>query len=225
MADEAGKSPKLKKADKTNGLPLNTKKGQGDMADTADKSPKLKKAGKADDLPLTKEKNQGDMADTADKSPILKKANETDDLSLTKEKNQGDMADTADKSPKLKKASKTRKLPKSQGGTGDRTDKAGKTVNRKRGYYIPVKCFERYFAGRDRDDEPYRKLRWYESVIPDLQQGLKYSEILEKKYQVYVFQQQRYIEKHISETTLKATIVRGLKSLANTADIDISSSE
>lgn len=192
-----------------------TTRSQRDIADTADKSFTPKKANETDGLPLNKKKSQGDMADTADKPPQLKKADKTNGLP----KSSGDMADTADKSPKSKKVNKTRTLPKGQGDMEDKTDKAGKTISRQRGYYIPAKCFERYFEGRDRDDEPYRKLRWYEAVIPDLQQGLKYKEILSKKYQVYEFQQQRYIEKRISETTLKATIVRGLKSLIDTTDI------
>lgn len=107
--------------------------------------------------------------------------------------------------------------PATTAKTGLKTKKVtpGTTINRKRGYYIPPECFEKYFAGRDRQDDPYRKLRWYDAVIPDLQAGLKYREILEKEYQVFDYQQQREVTKSICETTLKTTIVRGLKSLAD----------
>ncbi|EAY29822.1 hypothetical protein [Microscilla marina] len=83
------------------------------------------------------------------------------------------------------------------------------------GYYISPICFDRYYEGRDCNDEPYRKLRWYETVIPDLMKGVKYGDILEKQYQVYDFRQDRYVVKNISDTTLRSTIVAQLKSLEN----------
>lgn len=96
---------------------------------------------------------------------------------------------------------------------------SGTSGKRKKGYYIPSECFEKYYTGRDREEAPYYKLRWYEAVLPDLKAGLKYSEILEKEYEVYDGQQKRYVKKKISDTTLRRTIVRGLKSLAGTTDI------
>ncbi|EAY28326.1 hypothetical protein [Microscilla marina] len=83
------------------------------------------------------------------------------------------------------------------------------------GYYISPICFDRYYEGRNRADEPYRKLHWYEAVIPDLMKGVKYGDILEKQYQVYDFRQDRYVVKNISDTTLRSTIVAQLKSLEN----------
>jgi hypothetical protein len=83
------------------------------------------------------------------------------------------------------------------------------------GYYIPPVCFKHYYEGRDRNDEPYRKLRWYEAVLPDLMQGMKYADILQKQYKVYDFRQDRYVVKNISDTTLRSTIVAQLKTLEN----------
>ncbi|HAS42337.1 MAG TPA: hypothetical protein DCS93_17805 [Microscillaceae bacterium] len=96
---------------------------------------------------------------------------------------------------------------------------SGTPGKRKKGYYIPPECFEKYYTGRDQEEAPYYKLRWYEAVLPDLKAGLKYSEILEKEYEVYDGQQKRYVKKKISDTTLRRTIVRGLKSLAKATDI------
>ncbi|EAY30941.1 hypothetical protein [Microscilla marina] len=114
---------------------------------------------------------------------------------------------TVSKHPK----SKTRKAT---GVTGTPV-KAGAKKTSKNGYYIPPECFDRYYQGRDRTDDPYRKLRWYEEVLPDLIKGVKYADILQKKYKVYDFCQDRYVVKHISDTTLRITLVKGLKSLAD----------
>ena len=95
------------------------------------------------------------------------------------------------------------------------TGMSGTTNERKNGYYIPPECFEKYYKGRDRTDWPYYKLRWYEAVIPDLKAGLTYREIKEKEYVVYDGQQKRYVKKKIRDTTLRRTIVGGLKSLAD----------
>ena len=166
------------------------------------------------DLPSKPGKGQGDMAIVPDKSVTSPKSKQGG-TSSNKVQDEGDMAavsDKADTPPKSKKGGMPSNKVKDD---GDMAIETGQTIHRKRGYYIPPECFERYFAGRGREDQPYRKLRWYEAVIPDLQQGLKYREILAKEYNVYDFQQDRYVKKRISETTLKATIVRGLKTLAN----------
>lgn len=90
------------------------------------------------------------------------------------------------------------------------------SIKKKLGYYIPSECFDRYYAGRDKVEEPFRKLRWYEAVLPDLQAGVKYQEILGREYEVYQAQQGRYVVKRIGDTTLRRTIVGGLKSLMDT---------
>jgi hypothetical protein len=108
------------------------------------------------------------------------------------------------------KGVKAKNSQDSLAGVKSRSKKTGHN-----GYYIPPVCFKHYYEGRDRDDEPYRKLRWYEAVLPDLMQGVKYADILQKQYKVYDFRQDRYAVKNISDTTLRSTIVAQLKTLEN----------